>query len=96
MREILFSGLDKGELEELIKKCVNACLQENGRGQAKEQPKDGDELLTKQEAAKLLKVSVSTIENYGRSGMLEKHYIGRSVRFKRRDVLLIASPKKRG
>ena len=96
MREILFSGLDKGELEELIKKCVNACLQENGRGQAEEQPKDENELLTKQEAAKLLKVSVSTIENYGRSGMLEKHYIGRSVRFKRRDVLLIASPKKRG
>ena len=96
MKNLILSGFDKSELEQIIKDCVNACLKANERGQAKEQPKDENELLTKQEAAKLLKVSVSTIENYGRSGMLEKHYIGRSVRFKRKDVLLIASPKKRG
>ena len=85
--KIILTNFSRTELMTLIIDCMNECLKVE---------REKDILLSKQDAAKLLKVSVSTIENYGRSGMLEKHYIGRSVRFKRRDVLLIASPKKRG
>jgi excisionase family DNA binding protein len=66
---------------------VNACLKANERGQVKEQPKNDEDLLTKKEAAIFLKCSTSTIDNYARSGILTRFYLGRSVRFKRKELL---------
>ena len=44
------------------------------------------EYLTRQEAANLLKVSVTTIHNYCTKGYLKKYSIGRRVLFKRSEV----------
>lgn len=52
------------------------------------------EFLTKKEAATLLSCSPSTIDNYRRSGILKRHYIGSSVRFKRAELLSIVEHKK--
>ena len=44
-------------------------------------------LVTRQQAAKLLNVSLSTVDNYIRDGLLSKKRIGsRSVRLERSDV----------
>jgi|GEM_PF-2738860 len=53
----------------------------------------GEGLLTKKEAAALLSVSTSTVDNYARAGRLTRHYIGKSVRFERREVLGLAKTK---
>lgn len=54
----------------------------------------GDGLLTKKQAAGLLAVSCSTVDNYARAGRLTRHYIGKSVRFARGEVLGLASGKR--
>ncbi len=45
------------------------------------------EFLTKKQAAKLLACSTSTIDNYARAQKLSRNYIGKTVRFKRAEVL---------
>lgn len=47
------------------------------------------ELLTKKEAASLLKVTTITIDNFARQGRLNRHYVGKSVRFMRSEVMAI-------
>lgn len=46
--------------------------------------------VSKREAARLLSCSQSTIDNYARAGRLKRHYIGKSVRFDRLEVLSLA------
>ena len=45
--------------------------------------------LTKQEAAKLLKVSPGSIDNYRRRGQIQSYQIGRNVLFKEEELLAV-------
>lgn len=96
MEKLIFTNYEERELEKLIIDCVNTCLRTIPvQLEAPTQPdSDPDELLKKREAAKLLSCSTSTIDNYARAGILPRHYVGRSVRFRRSDVLAIPSPSK--
>ena len=46
--------------------------------------------VTKREAARLISVCISTIDNAARAGKLKRHYVGKSVRFLRTEVLELA------
>jgi excisionase family DNA binding protein len=50
------------------------------------QPKEPLEFLTRQEVAKLLKVNLSTIHNWCKSGKLLPYGIGSRIYFKRTDL----------
>lgn len=50
------------------------------------QPQAPTEYLTRQEAAKLLKVDLSTIHNWTKSGNLTAHMIGKRVYYKRNEI----------
>lgn len=65
-------------------------------GRAKSDP-DPEQLMTKKEAAKLIRCSTSKIDGHARKGDLERRYIGRSVRFLKDQVLSLrnASPYKK-
>ncbi len=83
------------DLQTLIIDCVNACLKHynpNPTPKAAPEPTPG-QLLTKKEAAKLLACSPSTIDNAARAGKLPRHYIGKSVRFQKEDVLNLPMQK---
>ena len=45
------------------------------------------ELFSRKEAAEFLKVSLGTIDNLSRAGLLQKHYLGNMPRFKREELL---------
>lgn len=45
------------------------------------------EYLTKKEVSQLLKVSISTIDNYSKQGYLQPLSIGRRILFKKSDVV---------
>lgn len=53
----------------------------------------GDDLLSKKDAARLIGCSQSTIDNHARAKRLERYYIGKSVRFRRNEVLALAKTK---
>ncbi|MFZ1680915.1 MAG: helix-turn-helix domain-containing protein [Rhizobiaceae bacterium] len=42
--------------------------------------------MSRKESASYLRVSIASIDNYVRWGLLEKHMIGRSTKFKRADL----------
>jgi len=50
------------------------------------QPKEPEEYLSRAEVAKLLKVDISTIHNWGKSGKLQRFGLGNRVYFKRSQV----------
>lgn len=46
--------------------------------------------VSKKEAGRLLGVCVSSVDNAARAGKLKRHYVGKSVRFDRSEVLALA------
>jgi len=46
--------------------------------------------VSKREAARLISVCQSSIDNAARAGKLKRHYVGKSVRFDRAEVLALA------
>jgi len=46
-----------------------------------------DELITRHEASKILKVSLSTLLNWRKSGIITDYRIGNKVRYKKSEIL---------
>lgn len=64
-----------------------------------QEPVDNERLLTKRQAANLIGVCQSTIDNHARAGNLSRLYVGKAVRFSRDEVLNLAkgkTPRKAG
>ena len=49
--------------------------------------KQEDELITRQETAKILKVSLSTLLNWRKAGIIIDYRIGNKVRYKKSEIL---------
>ncbi|MFD0977844.1 helix-turn-helix domain-containing protein [Salinimicrobium gaetbulicola] len=49
-------------------------------------PKQPEELLTREEVAKLLKIDISSVHNWSKKGTLKRHAIGGRVYFKRSEI----------
>lgn len=60
----------------------------------KKEPKSSD-FVTKKEAANILSCSISTIDNYRRSGKLNRYNVGSAVRFKRAEIISIIEDKQK-
>lgn len=76
--EILYSELI--EIKSLL-------LEIKANQTAKEDFAEYPELLTRSEVAKMINVVITTVDRYAREGYFTKHYIGRSIRFKKSEVI---------
>ena len=54
------------------------------------QDEQHQEFVSKRQAAGLLGVCISTIGNLVRADQIKKHYVGKTLRFKRTEVLSLA------
>jgi len=93
MEKVLFTALSKQDLEALVIDCVQVCLKKHAPQPARDTIPDeaAPPFVSKKEAARLLSCSPSSIDNFGRSGKLTRHYVGgKSVRFERSQVLALA------
>jgi len=87
-KEIVLVSIPKDELQTLIIDSVNACLKFHlPKPEGKEEL---PELLTRQQVADYLSVSLKTVDNLTKDGLLKKHYIAGSPRFKRKEVRAVA------
>ena len=50
------------------------------------QPKEPEEFLSRAEVAKLLKVDISTIFNWGKAGKIKRYGLGNRVYYKRSEI----------
>ena len=50
------------------------------------QPKEPEEFLSRSEVAKMLKVDISTIHNWGKAGKIKRYGLGNRVYYKRSEL----------
>lgn len=94
MDKLLLTTLSKAELQALIIDSLNNCLRHHAAQQPAKRDDEpgqaGEAFINKKQAARLLSCSPSTIDNHARAGTLARHYVGKSVRFDRQQVLSLA------
>ncbi len=89
--------LSEDRLRSIITDAVRQALSE--MPQPKTTAYDENEMLTRKAAAEWCKISQSTIDNYRRAGLIAAHRLGKSVRYKRGDLMKafsnsLANPRK--
>lgn len=83
MSTFQFIAFQPGELQETVANAVKGQLKLFFQDLKATQP---DDLLTRTEAAALLKVNISTINNWRKSGKLTPVGMGNRVYFRRSDI----------
>jgi len=83
MQQVQFIQTTPEQLQESILQGVKSQLDELKK---QYQPKEPEEYLSRAEVAKMLKVDISTVHNWSKSGKLQRHGIGNRVYYKRSEV----------
>ncbi|WP_026914218.1 helix-turn-helix domain-containing protein [Christiangramia portivictoriae] len=83
MSQVQFIQTTPEQLQESILKGVKNQLDELKK---QYQPKEPEEYLSRAEVAKMLKVDISTVHNWSKSGRLKRFGIGNRVYYKRSEV----------
>ena len=83
--KFLVTNYDRDELismiREVFKEELNGYLKQLGKDS------DSNKLLSRKEVAELLRISLPTLNNYKKSGILKCHRIGNRVLFKKGEVM---------
>ncbi len=83
MKTIQFIQVTPEQLQDAILQGVKLQLEDLKKDF---QPREPPEYLTRLEVSKMLKVAISTVFNWGKSGKLTRHAIGNRIYFKRSEV----------
>ena len=83
MESIQLLGISPEQLRTAISKDLKSQLDELKKGF---QPKTPQELLTRSETAKLLKINLSSVHNWTKKGLLKSYGISGKVYYKRSEV----------
>jgi excisionase family DNA binding protein len=75
------------DLEILVKKTVSEALSRACSTNYQCDPVDSCELLTRKNAAKLLNISLSTLNSHTKSGRIQGHRIGGRVLYRKEELL---------
>ena len=94
MQNLILTQLSIPEVQQLFRKELEEYFSKNPLTSMPKKSEPND-YVTKKEAAKLLSCSVSTIDNYRRSGKLNRYNVGSAVRFKRAEIISIIEDKQK-
>ena len=81
----ILTPISLAEIETVIKNAVAEILAQQGN---KPQAEPG-ELITREQTAQILRVSLPTLHNWTKSGLLQSYKIATRVRYKREEVMRI-------
>ena len=96
MERMLLTTLTPDELRQIVVESVRQCLKTETPILGIAPNEAAPNHVTKREAARLLSCSQSSISNFARAGKLRRFYVGKSVRFERREVLGLAKAHTNG
>lgn len=85
MQNVIFSQVPIEDLQGMIEGAVQRTM-DQWLNKESQQTK-GDELVTRQEAANLLGISLPTLHHYSKHGVVPAYRIGSRVRFKKTELL---------
>ena len=87
---------DSTDFQKLVEQSISKVLGNNSLpNKQQSDTAEPNGLLNKKEAAKLIGVCSSTVDNYRRTGELKSYQIGSARRFKRADVLDFIEQRKK-
>lgn len=81
----ILTNISLAEIETVIKNAVAEILAQQGNKPHNE----NSDLITREQTAELLRVSLPTLHNWTKSGLLQSYKINTSVRYKRDEVMRI-------
>jgi excisionase family DNA binding protein len=84
LSNIIFTQVPIEDLQGMIEGAVQRTIDQ---WLNKEEKSKGEELVTRQEAANLLGISLPTLHHYSKHGVIPAYRIGSRVRFKRGELL---------
>jgi excisionase family DNA binding protein len=84
-KDVVLFSIPVNDLQTLIIDCVNACLKHYSPPQS--EISDLPEFLTRKQAAKMLSVSLGTLDAWTREGRLTKHRAGAVVRYRKDELV---------
>lgn len=90
MERTIITSLTPDEFRQIVVDSVRHCLKTDKPVPDKVPAQEATPYVSKREAARLISVCQSTIDNAARAGKLKRHYVGKSVRFNRVEVLALA------
>ena len=80
--ERMLVTMTEKDLKAIVIQCVEQVLKQT------QSQENEPQYINKMQAAKILAVSRSTVENLARAGSIKRHYIGKkAVRYERKEVL---------
>ncbi len=83
--ETVFTNFQLTEFKELLSSCVSESLKkEIGTFISPAEPQK--QILTRQEAAAELTISLPTLHDYTKRGVIQAHRLGYKIRYKRADI----------
>lgn len=85
MIKTIITTYDGSELKELIFNCVNETLLGLDLGKVKNEEKQR-QILTRQETAKFLQISLPTLHSYTKDGLITAFRLGFKIRYRIEDV----------
>jgi excisionase family DNA binding protein len=91
MERTIITSLSPDEFRQIVVESMLHCLKNQQPVRELLPDEAATKYVCKRAAARLLSCSPSTIDNHARAGHLIRHYVGKSVRFDRQDVLALAT-----
>ena len=82
MEEILLNGINLSD----IKKVLREVLEEKSNDFAKPVKSEDQEYLSRKEVAKLLKISLTTLNDWSKQGIVQAYRIGNRVLYKKKEI----------
>ena len=79
----LISSISIVDLENAIARVVNRIIQEQGLINLNQ----NDDLITRNDTAKILKISLPTLHNWTKIGLLPSYKVSSRVRYKRSEIM---------
>lgn len=87
MKDVVLISMPVNDLQTLIIDCVNACLKHYSPPPSQSELSDLPDFLTRKQAAKMLSVSLGTLDTWTKEGRIKKHRAGGIVRFRKDELL---------
>ncbi|AMR33717.1 hypothetical protein A0256_20910 [Mucilaginibacter sp. PAMC 26640] len=81
---VITTSFNTDEFKSLIAECIAQSFKDQITALAS--PVEATTILTRQETAKLLSLSLPTLHIYTKRGLIKSHRLGTKVRYKREDV----------
>ena len=82
MEPILLNGINLSDLKELMREVIDEKLNDF----TKPVKSEDQEYLTRKEVAKLLKISLTTLNDWSKQGIVQAYRIGNRVLYKKKEI----------